>query len=428
MDVDNGCVSDLVPDGYFELLAQVKADVQATRLRVMRSANSELIGLYWRIGKLILDRQEQHGWGSRVIDRLAADLRDELGDRRGWSRSNLFSMRALAAAWPQEAIVQQAVGRLPWGQVTVLLTLPEADRQWYADRAAREGWSRRVLEHHIATDLRSRVGAAANNFPAHLDAQDADLAREILKDPYVFDYLGLDSHASERELEDALISHLQETFAEFGCALVGRQVTVQVDGDDFRVDLLLFHLEQLRYVVVELKVGKFAPAHLGQLQFYVEVIDHQRRRPDRHAPTIGILVCTEGKDQVIRFALQSASAPLAVATYTYDTLPAAARAALPPAADIAAAAVIPPPLLPPHTETLLHRLGAIHPLLQHSRSVSRARDTMLDIEQGKDEATLLHNTRLRFSNGNTVNLDERQAAAVLRVVQETYQESTYMPS
>jgi predicted nuclease of restriction endonuclease-like (RecB) superfamily len=331
-------MADLLPEGYQELLAQVKHDVLATRLRAIRSANNELIGLYWRIGRHILNRQSEQGWGSRVIDRLADDLRRELDENRGWSRSNLFSMRALAAAWPDPAIVQQVVGRLPWGQVTVLLKLNDpVDRDWYANQATTGGWSRKVLEHHIATDLKSRTGTAVNNFQTHLDPADADQAREILKDPYVFDFLGLTGHATERQLEDALMDRLQDTLREFGCAFVGRQVHIDVEGDDYYIDLLLFHPQQTRYVVVELKVGKFEPAHLGQLQFYVSVIDHQRRLPDRHAPTVGILVCTQGKEQVIRFALGSTNAPMAVATFTYDTLPAAERAALPPVADIVAA-------------------------------------------------------------------------------------------
>lgn len=205
-------MADLLPEGYAELLARVKSDVLATRLRMLRTANADLIALYWRIGKLILERQLEQGWGTRVIDRLAADLRRELGEQRGWSRSNLFSMRALAAAWPDSSIVQQAVGRLPWGQVTVLLRLDDpVARDWYADQAAMGGWSRKVLEHHIATDLRSRSGAAANNFSSHLDSLDADQAREILRDPYVFDFLGLSQHASERELEDALVARLEDT-------------------------------------------------------------------------------------------------------------------------------------------------------------------------------------------------------------------------
>ena len=419
---DGGVTSELLPDGYSELLARVKADVQATRLRVARAANSELIGLYWRIGRLILDRQDEQGWGTRVIDRLAADLREELGEQRGWSRSNLFSMRAMAAAWPDPAIVQQAVGRLPWGQVTVLLKLTDpGERDWYARQAAADGWSRKVLEHHIATGLRGRTGAAPNNFPAHLDPVDADVAGELVKDPYVFDFLGLDGHVSERQLEDALMDRLQDTLREFGGAFVGRQVRLEVDGEEFFIDLLLFDPERPRYVVVELKIGRFEPAHLGQLQFYVNVVDQQRRRRDRHAPTIGILVCTQGSEQVIRFALGSANAPMAVSTYTYDTLPPAELAALPPAAALAAAVVSPPALQGALAEELLNRLVAIHPGLGHHRSIGRARNTMLDIHQGKDEDTLVRNTRLRFSNDNTVQLTDAEAESVLQLIRRLYE-------
>ena len=420
----DGVRSELLPDGYPDLLAQVKADVVATRQRAMRVANGELIGLYWRIGRLILDRQAVQGWGTRVIDRLAADLRDGLGDQRGWSRSNLFSMRSLAAAWPDPAIVQQAVGRLPWGQVTVLLKIqdPRA-RDWYAQRSAGDGWSRKILEHHIATDLHSRVGAAPNNFPTHLDATDADQAREILRDPYVFDFLGLDEHASEREFEDGLLARLQDTLLEFyGCAFVGRQVRVEVKGDEFFIDLLLFHPEQLRYVVVELKVGKFEPAHLGQLQFYVGVIEQQKRLPGKHAPTVGILVCSSGNDEVVRFALGSANSPMAVATYTYETLPAAERAMLPAAEDIAAAIAPTPALQGWFAERLLDKLAAINPHLRHDRSVRRASSTLQEIRNGKTDATLVGNVKARFSNGDTVQLDDRQAARVLAIVRSVYQE------
>ena len=416
---------ELLPDGYKDLLARVKADVQGTRLRAARAVNTELIGLYWRIGKLILDRQGQQGWGAGVIDRLAADLRRELGDQRGWSRSNLFSMRALAAAWPEQAIVQQAVGQLPWGQITVLLKLHDPlDRDWYARRAASEGWSRKVLEHHITTHLRTRIGAAPNNFPAHLDPVDADLAREIVKDPYVFDFLGIDGHVSERRLEDGLIERLQDTLREFGCAFVDRQVRLEVDGDEYFIDLLLFHVEQLRYVVVELKIGKFEPAHVGQLGFYVNVVDQQRRNPARHAPTVGILVCTKGKEQTIRFALGSAGAPMAVATYTYDTLPAAERAALPTADDLAAAVIPTPSLVGGYARQLLEQLGAINPNLNHPRSIRRARNTLLDISQGKSAELLIGNTIQRFSNGHSVQLSHEQAATILQIVRSLYQAQT----
>ena len=155
-----------LPAGYADALAQVKADVLATRRRVMTAAHGELHGLYWRIGRLILDRQNTEGWGAAVIDRLAADLRRELGDQRGWSRSNLYAMRAFAATWTAEQIVSPAARQLPWSHVKALLRLDAAaERDWYAAEAVAGGWSRRVLEHHITTGLQRRVGTAQNNFP-----------------------------------------------------------------------------------------------------------------------------------------------------------------------------------------------------------------------------------------------------------------------
>ena len=162
--------------------------------------------------------------------------------------------------------------------------------------------------------------------------------KQLTKDPYVFDFLGLTGRAAERDVEQALMDRLQQTLLEFGrgFTFVGRQVHFDVDGDDFWVDLLLFHVEQLRYVVVELKIGRFKPDYAGQLGFYVALVDDQRRRPDRHAPTVGILLCAGRNDRVVRYSLGGAASPMAVADYTYDTLPAAERSALPAAEDIAA--------------------------------------------------------------------------------------------
>lgn len=329
-----------VPDGYSELLAAVKADVLGSQLRVTRTASTELITLYWRVGRLILDRQDQQGWGARIINRLSADLKRELPGTRGWSVSNLASMRALAAAWPSPVILQQAVGELPWGQVVTLLAKLDTqhDRDWYAQQAAANQWSRKVLEHHIATRLRDRIGAAPSNFPAALDAADSDQAQELLRDPYVFDFLGLTTRATERELEDAMMAKLTDTMLELGgLALVGRQKRLTAGTKEFFIDLLFFDVEQSRYVVFELKVGDFTHEYAGQLGFYVTLVDDKLRRPDRHRATVGILLCASRDDSVVRYALQSTTAPIAVSTYTYDTLPPAEQATLPAAADVIAA-------------------------------------------------------------------------------------------
>jgi predicted nuclease of restriction endonuclease-like (RecB) superfamily len=338
--VSDSTRADLEPSGYADLLADLKSRVRRTQFRAARAANSEVMRLYWSIGRDILGRQEVHGWGSRVVERLAADLRREFPEQRGWSRSNLLYMRRAAEAWPTEsAFVQQAVGRLPWGHVTVLLDRLETrdDRDWYAARAVDEGWSRSVLLHHIKVGARAAAGAAPANFADALDPADSDLARELVKDPYVFEHLALAPTRRERDVEQALMDRLQDTLMELGrgMALVGRQYHLPIgSGGEFVIDLLLFHVDQLRFVVVELKVGDFAPGHLGQLGAYVAAVDELVRRPEIHRATVGILLCTGRNESAVKYALASTSAPVAVADY--QGLPADARAALPPAGELQA--------------------------------------------------------------------------------------------
>ncbi|HET9649087.1 MAG TPA: PDDEXK nuclease domain-containing protein, partial [Microlunatus sp.] len=256
--------SALAPSGYDELLALLKQRVQASRARAMRAANVELLRLYWSIGRDILDRQEQSGWGSKVIDRLAVDLRQAFPDIRGFSVRNLHYMRAVAAAWPTEVeFLQTPAAELTWSHVTTLLSGVDdpSRRLWYAAKAVEHGWSRNVLAHQITTGLDRRTGAAPSNFTATLPAADSELAQELTRDPYVFDHLGLTERVSERSLEQALMDKLQSTLTAFGygMAFVGRQVRFTVGGEELVIDLLLFHLTQLRYVVVELKIGPFRP-------------------------------------------------------------------------------------------------------------------------------------------------------------------------
>lgn len=333
------------PEGYAELLEELKARVRSSQVRALRAANTEVLRLYWSIGRDILDRQQVAGWGSKVIDRLAADLRTAFPDQRGWSRRNLHYMRAVAEAWPDElGFVQQPAAQLPWTHVTTLLDrLTSSDeRAWYAEKSAEHGWSRAVLEHQIATRLHQRIGAAPTNFADHLPAPDSDLARELVKDPYVFDHLGLTERVDERTLEQAMMDRLQETLLEFGhgMAFVGRQVRFDVNGDELVIDLLLFHIDQLRYVVIELKVGRFQPGYVGQLGTYVALVDDRLRRTGTHSPTVGILLCAERNERIVRYALASASAPMAVANYTYDTLPTNERATLPTAEELQAAIAV----------------------------------------------------------------------------------------
>lgn len=330
-----------LPTGYTELLGELKNRVRAARTQAIRTVNTQLIALYWSIGKTILERQATEGWGSGVIGRLAEDLGAEFPDMKGLSRSNLQYMRSFAEAWPAfDANVPQPVGHLPWGHIRTILDkrLEPEGRDWYAAAAVQHGWSRNVLLNMIMNKTLERTGAAPSNFVQHLIAPDSELAQQVAKDPYNFEFLGLSGEVAERDLESALTSRITETLRELGpgFAFVGRQVHFDVHGDDFYVDLLFFHIEQSRYVVIELKTGKFQPEHAGKLNFYVALVDDVLRR-DHHNETIGILICGTKNDRSVRYSLGRSTSPMAVAAYTYDKLPPAEQQVLPDEGHIVAA-------------------------------------------------------------------------------------------
>lgn len=329
---DQNALTTSMPAGYEEWLAAVSARVRATQHRIVRGANAETIRLYWSIGRDILDRRRQLGWGSKVIERLSSDLQREFPGRQGFSVTNLNYMRAMVTAWDTSgSIPPRIVEELPWRHVRTLLDgLDDTDdRDWYAHEAVAQGWSRDVLRFQIDSGLRQRLGTAPSNFSATLPPPDSDLAQQMTKDPYVFEVAALAGRMTEHDLEQALMDRLQHTLLELGrgMTLVGRQVRLTVDGVDWFVDLLMFHVEQLRYVVIELKVGKFDPGHLGQLGTYVTMVDDMVRNRDIHAPTVGLLLCTGRRENVVRYALASTAAPVAVAQW--QGLPDDARAALP---------------------------------------------------------------------------------------------------
>ncbi|HEY5857289.1 MAG TPA: PDDEXK nuclease domain-containing protein [Aldersonia sp.] len=327
-----------LPGDYEQTLEALTSRVVAARATAQQTVSTQVVELYWEIGNTILQRQAGEGWGAKVVTRLAADLRRAFPGMRGFSATNLRYMRAFAAAWSGN--LPTAVGRLPWGHVTVLLDKLDdpAVRDLYAEAVVEFGWSRNVLVNQILNRSLERAGAAAANFATHLEPRDSELAQQIAKDPYVFDFLDLSGEVAERDLENAFMDKLADTLRELGTgfAFVGRQVHFDVDGDDFYLDLLFFHVEQLRYVVVELKSGKFRPDFAGQLGFYVALVDDRLRR-GVHAPTVGILVCSDRNEKTVRYSLGGTASPMAVSTYTYDTLPPDEQRALPNADDITAA-------------------------------------------------------------------------------------------
>jgi len=329
------------PEGYTDWLADLKTRIHSAQQRATLAVNRELVLLYWQIGREILAQQAEQGWGAKVVDRLAHDLRTAFPEMKGFSPRNLKYMRAFAEAWPDSEMVQQPAGsfvqgplaQLPWYHHIALLDKLQTakERLWYAEKVVENNWSRNVLVMQIESGLQERSGAAVTNFTQSLPAPQSDLARESLKDPYRFDFLGLTEASQEREIEDALVQHVTDFLMELGVgfAFVGRQVLLDVGGDEFFLDLLFYHLKLRCYVVIELKAGKFKPEHLGKLSFYLTAVDEQLKHPD-DGPTIGLLLCKSKNKVVAEYALRGKEQPLGVAEYQLvESLPPELKTNLP---------------------------------------------------------------------------------------------------
>jgi predicted nuclease of restriction endonuclease-like (RecB) superfamily len=321
-----GRKTSILPVDYVDWLSILKQRIAGARQRIVLSANSEQIRLYHFIGREILERQIKDGWGAKVIERISMDLRDAFPDMKGFSSRNLHYMRLFAEQCPGLQFVQQSaaelnkktVDQLPWFHIVILLTRLEvpALREWYACQSIGQGWSRELLETQIKNNLHLRQGAAITNFERRLDPAQSNLAKEILKDPYHFDFLGLDDEAHERDIENALIRHITRFLMELGAgfAFVARQYRLEVEGEEFFIDLLFYHTRLKCYVVVELKAAAFKPEHVGQLNFYLSAIDAQIKSPDDR-PTIGLLLCKTKKRLVAEYALSGIEKPMGVAQY-----------------------------------------------------------------------------------------------------------------
>lgn len=325
--------SQLLPDTYPALLQELKQRIREAQLRASVSVNRELVLLYWRIGRDILLRQERERWGAKVIDRLATDLKKAFPEMKGFSSRNLKYMRAFAAAWPDQEFVQQVAAQIPWFHNCVLLDKLERqeDRLWYANATVQHGWSRNVLVHQIETGLHRRSGAALTNFQNTLPAPQSDLAQDITKDPYTFDFLMLAEDARERELEQGLLAHLKNFLLELGVgfAFVGSQYRLEVGGREFILDLLFYHLKLRCFVVIDLKAKAFEPEFAGKMNFYLAAVDDLLRHADDQ-PSIGMIIC-KTKDQVVaEYALRNSTTPIGISEYKLaEALPATMKGSLP---------------------------------------------------------------------------------------------------
>ncbi|MEM9092973.1 MAG: PDDEXK nuclease domain-containing protein [Cyanobacteria bacterium P01_F01_bin.53] len=323
----------LPPDAYDRFLSDLKILIKTSQVKAALAVNSELILLYWKIGRDILQRQQQEGWGSKVIERLSKDLKRSFPDIKGFSRTNLMYMRALAEAWPDEQFVHQLGGQIPWKHNCIILDKVKDpnERRWYIHKTIENGWSRNILALQIDTRLYHRQGSAVTNFEKTLPKPQSELAQELIKDPYNFDFLTLGQDALERELERGLLEHIRDFLLELGLgfAFLGSQYPVVVDDIEYRMDLLFYHTRLHCYIVIDLKMKEFAPEFSGKMNFYVSAVDHYLRT-DSDNQTIGIILCRSKRKTTVEFALQDLQRPIGVSTYHLsDELPETVKSSLP---------------------------------------------------------------------------------------------------
>ena len=319
-------------DRYERLVEEIVEEIHRARTLAVSRSNALVIELYWRIGQVILSRQVDEGYGTRLIERLSADLTSRFPGQRGFSPRNLRYMRAFAAAWPDEGIVQNVLHNLGWGQIQLLLDrLDDTEtRLWYARRALADGWTHGILSDRLNAQLHLREGTAPSNFPATAPDADPAVLDRLATDPYRLDFLALQPGVKERQLEAELVSRITDFLTHLGTgfAYLGRQYRIEVGDTEFFLDLLFYNTRLHRYIVFEIKAQPFQPGHVGQLSFYVTAIERHLRSDQDH-PTIGVLLVPAKDRIVVEYALASIDNPMTVATYTYADLPSDVRTELP---------------------------------------------------------------------------------------------------
>lgn len=325
--------NDLLSNDYKDLLKTLKEKVATSRYRAALSVNSEMINLYHYIGSEIISGQKKYGWGAKVIDRLSKDLRREFPDMKGFSPTNLKYMKLFSESFSKDEISQQAADQLPWFHIiTILVEVKNPlERRFYIQKAREHGWSRNVLSMQIETNLFKREGKAITNFSEKLPSPKSELAQSILKNPYLFDFLSLGQDAHEREIEKGLIDHIEKFLLELGegFAFLGRQYHLQIEEQDFYLDLLFYHIKLRSFVVIELKSGKFKPEYAGKMNFYLSAVDDLLRHPGDN-PSIGLVLCRSKVGVVAEYALRDMTKPIGLAEYRLtESLPENLKTVLP---------------------------------------------------------------------------------------------------
>lgn len=307
---------------YKHFLSDIKTRLKTAQIRAALTANSELIRFYWHLGTDLIEKQKAFRWGEQFLEQLSHDMRQAFPEMQGFSKRNLEYMRRFAMLYPEIDFAKQPVSQLPWGHIVRLMQMVKNDqeREWYAIQTIKNGWSRSVLEMQIESGLFERQGTNSkkiSNFHECLPKLQSDLANELLKDPYNFDFLTIEGKARERAIENALVTHIRDFMLELGqgFSFVGSQVPLTFEDEEFFMDLLFYHLNLRCFVVIELKATKFKPEHTGQLGFYLAAVDDLLRKEGDNQ-TIGILLCKSKSKIIAEYALRGMKGPIGVSEYT----------------------------------------------------------------------------------------------------------------
>lgn len=337
---DNHIVHNQLPPGYAQFFTSVKERVRSAQYAALKAVNSELVGLYWDIGRMIVERQAGETWGKAIVKQLARDLQREFPGIGGFSASNLWRMKAFFESYLGIEKLAPLVREIGWSHNIVILERcsDSLEREFYIRMTRKFGWSKNVLIHQIENQSYEKSLLGQTNFDQVLTPELRAQAKLAVKDEYIFDFLELAEEHSERELEKALIAKIEHFLRAMGgmFAFMGSQYRLEVDDDEYFIDLLLFHRRLRCLVAIELKIGKFQPEFVGKMQFYLAALDRQVRQEDEN-PSIGIILCKEKKRTVVEYALHDARTPIGVATYEITkTLPKELKGQLPPPEEIAA--------------------------------------------------------------------------------------------
>lgn len=321
---------------YIAVVEDIKNKIQFARYKATVAVNSELILLYYNIGKTI---NEHKAWGNKFIDNLSKDIRLAYPGVKGYSARNLKYMAKFASEFTDTEFVQQAVAQIPWGHIVVLLDSVPLDeqRRWYVLNTIQNGCSRSVLVHQIESKLyeRQSIAEKVSNFEHRLPAPQSELAIQTMKDPYVFDFIPFKNDMLERDIENALVKDITDFLLELGTgfAFLGHQYHLNVGGDDFYIDLLFYNISLRCYVVIELKNEQFKPEHAGQLNFYISAVDGELKKESDN-PTIGLLLCKSKNNLVAEYALRDINKPMGISEYRIGELPEEYKDLLPSIEDI----------------------------------------------------------------------------------------------